>query len=245
VQSRLLRVAMAIAAVWLVAACTASPPAPAEQNAAASEAALQKPESPKQAPVAKHEARQIVVRAGQSVSRIAAENGISQHVLVIANNLMPPFKIKIGQRLLVPAAGGLPVASAVAEAPASPAGPADLPAVAKSAAPSATATIAGRAPPLAPPSKAVKVDEPLGSNSTTPLQAPVASAPMTDHKLIASSGSAVAPAPVTTATPSSPVTIPSAPPPGVVCPAGTTGMWSTHDVTKIPVYICHRAQSQN
>src|SRR5437773_947930 len=100
-QNRLLRAVIAIAAIGFVAACTAEPPTPTALNG---DVAAPSPDIAKQAPAEKREARQIVVRAGQSVSRIAAEYGLPKRTIIAANNLAPPYKIKIGQQLRIPSA---------------------------------------------------------------------------------------------------------------------------------------------
>jgi hypothetical protein len=63
VQNRMLRAAVAIAAIGFVAACEAEPPTPTVLNGVAPDVAAPSPDIPKQAPVAKREARQIVVQA--------------------------------------------------------------------------------------------------------------------------------------------------------------------------------------
>src|SRR5437764_7229506 len=110
VQNRILRAAVAIAAIGLVAACQAEPPSPTVLNEVAPDVAAPTPNIAKQAPVAKREARQIVVHAGQSVSRIAAEYGKSRRTIIAANDLTPPYKIKIGQQLVIPSTDGPPPA---------------------------------------------------------------------------------------------------------------------------------------
>jgi nucleoid-associated protein YgaU len=100
VQNHMLRAAAAIAAIGFVAACEA--PTPTVLNGVAPDVAAPSPDTLKQAPVAKREARQIVVQAGQSLSRIAAKYGMPQRTIIAANDLKPPHKIKIGQQLLIP-----------------------------------------------------------------------------------------------------------------------------------------------
>src|SRR6266446_5143641 len=60
VQNRMLRVAVAIAAIGFVAACEAETPTPTVLNDVAPDVALPSPDIAKQAPAAKREARQIV-----------------------------------------------------------------------------------------------------------------------------------------------------------------------------------------
>src|SRR5271170_2047239 len=102
VQNRLLLAAAALAAIGFVAACEA--PTATVSNGVAPEAAAPGPDTPKEAPVA----RQIVVEAGQSLSRIAAKYGTPQRAIIAANNLTPPYNLKIGQQLLIPSADGPP-----------------------------------------------------------------------------------------------------------------------------------------
>jgi len=112
----MLRAAVAIAAIGLVAACAAEPPTPTVLNDVAPDVALPSPDIAKQAPAGKREARQIVVHAGQSLSRIAAEYGMPQRTIIAANDLTPPYKIKIGQQLRIPSADEPPAPSVVGSA---------------------------------------------------------------------------------------------------------------------------------
>src|SRR5260370_40960333 len=102
VQNRMLRVAAAIAALGFVAACEA--PTPPAVNGGAPDVAAPSPNAPQQAPVAKREARQIVVEPGRSVSRIAAKHGVSPRAIIDANKPTPTSKIKTRQQLLPPRA---------------------------------------------------------------------------------------------------------------------------------------------
>jgi LysM repeat protein len=213
-QNRMLNAAAALAVVGFVAACAA--PTPTAVNGVAPEVA-----APSQAPVATREAQRIVVERGQSVSRLAAKYGMAQRAIIAANNLTPPYKIKIGQHLLIPSAGGPAPAVAVAGSPSPEIIPLDRPALPGSTAPPRTAAAASPAPP------------------------PVAPAPATTGGPPAASGSAGLPAPATTAAAAAPTPIPGPPPPpGITCPSGTIGMWS-EDIIKKPVYICRRPPSQS
>ena len=78
VQNRMLRAAAAIAAIGFVAACEA--PTLTFLNDVAPDVAASSPNIPEQAPVAKREARQIVVQPGQSLSRIAVKYDMPQVV---------------------------------------------------------------------------------------------------------------------------------------------------------------------
>src|SRR5437773_2714827 len=115
VQNRILRAAAVLVAIGFVAACEA--PAPTVSNGVAPDVAAPSPSIPKQASVAKRKARQIVVQPGRSVSRIAAKYGVSERAIIAANNLTPPYKIKIGQQLLIPGAEGPPAAPAAVGSP--------------------------------------------------------------------------------------------------------------------------------
>lgn len=241
-QNRMLRAVAALAAMGFVAACEA--PTPTVSNGAAPEVAASSPETEtsKQAPVAERETRQIVVEAGQSLSRIAAKYGISQRAIIAANDLTPPYKMKTGQQLRIPSADGPPSAPAVVGSAPAEVASADRPALAQSTAPPPTA---GQAPsPDVPAVKPFEAAAPAGDKSPEPLSAAVAPVPATTDVPPASSGSAEPPAAAATATASAPASVPAAPPPGVTCPAGTTGMWS-EDIIKLPVYICRKPQSQS
>lgn len=225
VQNRMLRAAAAIAAIGFVTACEA--PTTTALNGDAPGVAAPSPDTPKSE--AREEAREIVVEAGQSVSRIAARYHMPRRAIIAANNLTPPYKIKPGQHLLIPSAGGLPPAPAVAESPPPEIIPLDRPALPGSAAPPPTAATASPAPqPVVPALKPIELAAPAGDKSP---EAPVVPAQAT-------TGSP--PAPAATAAASAP----TAAPPGVTCPTGTIGMWSDRDVIKIPVYICRKPQSQ-
>lgn len=233
-QNRMLRAAVAIAAIGFVAACEAEPPTPTVLNGVAPDVAAPSPDIPKQPPVAKREARQIVVQAGQSLSRIAAEYSMPQRAIIAANDLTPPYKIKIGQQLLIPSADEPPPAPAVVGSPPPEVIHVDRPALPRSASPAP--------PPVVPAIKPLEVAAPAGDKSQAPLRAPVVPAPTTTSA--ASSGTAELPAPATTTAAPSPTPVPAAAPPGVICPSGTMGMWS-EDVIKKAVYICHKLGSQS
>jgi lipoprotein NlpD len=236
VQNRMLRAVAALAAMGFVAACET--PTPTVSNSAAPEVAASSPDTSTPAPVAEREARQIVVEAGQSLSRIAAKYGMSQRAIIAANDLTPPYKIKIGQQLRIPSADGPPPARAVVGAAAAEVTSVDRAALPESTAPPPTA--GPPPPPDAPAVKPIELAAPAGDKSPEPLRAAVVPVPATTDKPPASSGSAEPPA----ATATTATSVPAAPPPGVTCPAGTIGMWS-EDIIKLPVYICRKPQSQS
>jgi LysM repeat protein len=220
VQNRLLRVAAVIAALGFVAACEA--PTPTALNGDAPNTAAPSSDTPKQASAAKEETRQIVVEPGQSVSRIAAKYHMPRRTIIAANDLTPPYKIKIGQQLRIPGAGGPPTAPAVAGSPAPEIIPLDRPALPGSTAPPPTAaTAAPTASPEPPP--------------VAPALQPAELAAPADDK---------SPAPATTAAAAASNAVPAAAPPGVTCPSGTIGLWSDRDIIKLPVYICRKPQAQ-
>jgi LysM repeat protein len=237
VQNRMLRAAAALAAIGFVAACEA--PTPTVLNDVAPEVAAPIPDTSKQSP----EARQIVVEAGQSLSRIAAKYGMAQRAIIAANDLTPPYKIKIGQQLLIPSAEGPPPAPAAVGSP-----PPEIISVDRAAHPGSTAPppIAGPAPPPDVPAvKPLEVAAPAGDKSLEPLPAPASPVQATTGGPPASPGSAELPAPAATTAASAPTSVPAAAPPGVTCPSGAIGMWSEPDIIKKPVYICRRPQSQS
>ena len=239
-QNRMLRAVAAIAAIGFVAGCAAPAPTPTALNGDTPDVAAPGPDTQKQATVATPEARQIVVEPGQSVSRIAAKYHMPRRAIIAANDLTPPYKIKIGQHLRIPGAGGPPPAPAMAGSPPPEIIALDRPALPGSTAPPPTAATESPPPPAAPALKPLEVAASAGDKSTEAPVAP-APAPATTGSPPASSASAEPPAPATTAAAS----VPAAPPPGVTCPTGTIGIWSERDVIKLPVYICHNPQSQS
>src|SRR6266568_3429748 len=155
----MLRAAVAIAAIGFVAACAAEPPTPTVLNDVAPDVATPSPDIAKQAPAIKREARQIVVHAGQSLSRIAAEYGMPQRTIIAANDLTPPYKIKIGQQLRIPSADEPPAPSAVGS-PSAKVIPLDRSALPGSTPPPPTAVTASPPPPAVPAVKPFEVAAP-------------------------------------------------------------------------------------
>ncbi|HEX3954497.1 MAG TPA: M23 family metallopeptidase [Stellaceae bacterium] len=106
------RVAAAIILASLTAACvtSSSEPAPVELRGGgpgiSGDAMAPLPSMP--APRA--EARRIVVRPGQSLGGIAHAYHVPARAIIAANHLRPPYKVEIGQRLLIP--GGAMLAGA-------------------------------------------------------------------------------------------------------------------------------------
>jgi len=199
------------------------------------------------------EARHIVVQPGQSVSRLAVQYHVPRHAIIAANQLTPPYKVKIGQRLLIPGAAAAPPAAVAAGAPPPETIPADAPAPAKSAALRPVATSPVTAPP--PAGAAAQASATSADNKSPvvaePLHAPVAQAPIpvpttTTGKPSEPSGPAAAPpepAATASAQPPTAEAVPAAAAPGVSCPPGTIGV-TERDVIKMPVFVCHRLHAQ-
>jgi LysM repeat protein len=161
------------------------------------------PGSSDPAPVRASEARQIVVEEGQSISRIAAKYRAPEAAIIEANHLTPPYKLKVGQRLVMP-------------------GPKEA---------TAPVVVASRAP------------EPIPLDDPAP-QAATGSAPAAQPQAEASLGSTAASVAAEPAPPPMPVAAEPVPPmaaaaapAGATCPPGRTGAWST-DIIRQPVYIC-------
>jgi LysM repeat protein len=114
VQNRMLLAVAAIAVAAFVAACTVEVPTPvASDGTAPGVADAGVPVAPRPTST-RRDAAYIVVRPGQSVSHIAAEQGVPQRAIIAANNLTPPYKLEIGHRLLVPRAEARPAPAASA-----------------------------------------------------------------------------------------------------------------------------------
>jgi len=100
--------AAAVGMAGMLAACAEMPtPAPlfTPGSEAGSAGAAPIIAAPAIRPRPSAEGRHIVVRPGQSLSRIAAEYHVSEHAIIAANHLHPPYTIEIGQRLLIPGGG--------------------------------------------------------------------------------------------------------------------------------------------
>jgi murein DD-endopeptidase MepM/ murein hydrolase activator NlpD len=120
-RRHLTRLGSAVLLGGLCAACAATAPAPVEMNGAAPGISLESEAPPLAAPSA---SRRIVVRPGQSLGRIALEYHVAKREIITANHLSPPYKVEIGQVLMIPAAA---VASReVASVPLAPLGPQPL-----------------------------------------------------------------------------------------------------------------------
>lgn len=90
----------------LVAACEAPAPTTTGSNDTAPESAT--PSAVAAAPdsLTRPESRQIVVEEGQSISRIAVRYRVPKAAIIAANHLESPYKIKTGQRLVIPGSSG-------------------------------------------------------------------------------------------------------------------------------------------
>ncbi len=93
-----------------------TPPPPTATQAAASALATRTPTP------APGEETVYVVRPGDSLSAIAFQYGISMEELMAANGLTDPDVLYVGQRLVIPAAGSIPVPSATLPPTALPTG---------------------------------------------------------------------------------------------------------------------------
>jgi murein DD-endopeptidase MepM/ murein hydrolase activator NlpD len=155
---RISRAASVIGFAVLVAACSGDPQtaAPVIQKGGPGMADGAPPEAAPQT-------RRIVVRPGQSLSRIAHEYRVPQRTIIAANRLKPPYKIEAGQRLLIPGGAMPPIATAAV----APVAAAPLPAAAP---PPATA------PPVAqasrPPPGVIPLDGPPPPKAAAPAASP-------------------------------------------------------------------------
>jgi len=110
------RAAAAVVLAGLVAACASGPapePAPVILNGAGPGVLGQASIAPRPG-----EARQIVVRPGQSLGGIAHAYHVPPRAIIAANHLTPPYQVQIGQRLLIPGGGPGPAQHALAAPPA-------------------------------------------------------------------------------------------------------------------------------
>jgi murein DD-endopeptidase MepM/ murein hydrolase activator NlpD len=124
------RVATVVVAVGLLAACDSltRPPAPVDMRGGA----------PMTARPAPPPMRQVTVEDGQNIGKIAHKYHVPLNALVAANHLTAPYKLKIGQRLLIPDHSA----------------PGDPAPIKTATAPTAAAAAVTAATPLAPPAAA-------------------------------------------------------------------------------------------
>ena len=110
------RAAGGVAFAGLVGACASGSPEPAPvilNGAALGIAGAAMMPTPAMPP-ARAANRRIVVRPGQSLGGIAHAYHVSPRAIIAANRLTAPYKIEIGQHLLIPAGAGEPDRRAVA-----------------------------------------------------------------------------------------------------------------------------------
>ena len=107
----------------------------------------------------------IVVEQGQSLNRIAHSHHVTPAALAVANQLQPPYKLKVGLRLVLPRSGPPPIQQANASSAAPPA-PA-LPVPTPPASPGKNLTTAATAPPPVPPT-ASSPDGPTKESAAPP-----------------------------------------------------------------------------
>jgi LysM repeat protein len=217
-QSRTLQAAAVVVFAAFAAGCaaeTATDTAPIDTVAAPSSIATQ------QAP--KH----IVVRAGQSVSRIAAEYGVPRRAIIAANHLEPPYKLKIGQQLVIPRDEAPLMAATAVESK-------DIPR--DHAAGTTGASVSAISQPPTSPIPAARIA--AATPSQPQEQGTAGQAGVTSNfKPSAVSGAATPSAPASNEAAAASPRVAAAAPPGVTCPPGMTGAW-TVDVIQIPMYIC-------
>ena len=63
------------------------------------------------------ETRQVTVQRGMSVGSLAGEYHVSKQAIIAANHLEPPYKIKLGFRLIIPGSAASSVQQAMVPAP--------------------------------------------------------------------------------------------------------------------------------
>ncbi len=108
---RLCGLGLALGSVVLLAACAENSPPPAV------EAAALPPAAPAPIKQATGHTRTIIVQPGQSLGRIAETYHVSQKAIITANNLMPPYNVKAGAKLVIPGGGTVPRGLANAKPP--------------------------------------------------------------------------------------------------------------------------------
>ena len=75
-------------------------------------ACVQGPMSADGPPPSWHENKTVIVRHGQSVGDIAHANHVPVGALIAANNLSPPYRLRVGARLVIPDRDAPPVRQA-------------------------------------------------------------------------------------------------------------------------------------
>lgn len=80
-----------------------------------------KPPAPVQAPRPMADATTHIVKSGESLSKIAAQYGVSTRELAAFNQISNPNSLRVNQKILIPSGGAAPVRSAAAASAPSPA----------------------------------------------------------------------------------------------------------------------------
>ncbi len=110
-RSRLLRPALVALALVAMAACSQNAPH-VEQGQTVDDSAPVADSvavvSTTSVPVAPAEVPMYTVEKGDTIGRIATKMGVDKQLVIDANGLLTPDKIKIGQKLRVPAGGKVP-----------------------------------------------------------------------------------------------------------------------------------------
>ncbi|TMJ62733.1 MAG: M23 family metallopeptidase [Alphaproteobacteria bacterium] len=137
---------------------------------------------PRPAAAMPRETRQVTVQRGMSVGSLAGEYHVSKQAIIAANHLEPPYKIKLGFRLIIPGTAASPVQQAMVPAPTPDVIPLDDPPAPRASAPlpvapPPAATLSAPRPPapLPPPAPVAALRPP--SPAPQPAPAPAA-APM-------------------------------------------------------------------
>lgn len=195
----LVRAAAMIASAGLLAACAGEPPNPAPVilNGAGPgltrDAMIAPPARPTWASAPRsalrlapgHEAQHITVRPGQSLGGIAHAHHVTEEALVAANRLQPPYRLEIGQHLVIPGIG-LPLRQMADEPAVAPLaarysepdiipldGPAPVPEAASATPPERPQHMASLTPPPAP---VAERQPPAASNAAPEARAEAPSA---------------------------------------------------------------------
>jgi LysM repeat protein len=90
-------------ALMFVASCTSSPPNPPEPPGISTLPPAAVRSSGSETKPAARTARTVTVKAGQSLGEIAKAYHVSTRAIISANRLHPPYDLKAGGRLIIPA----------------------------------------------------------------------------------------------------------------------------------------------
>jgi LysM repeat protein len=94
--------AVLVACSGLLTACIQAPSGPAPVTTSVP----QRPSLPAAAGLPSAPRRSILVKPGQTLGGIAETFHIPARAIIAANNLMPPYELKVGQRLVIPEIAG-------------------------------------------------------------------------------------------------------------------------------------------